>query len=120
MSNSVARSVKVVGAAVVAVLASVGIDAATYAATGDSLVLGRTNEADMPTTVRNTGTGPTLRLVSSDPATPNLYVSSRAKINKLNADLLDGVSSSAFMHGTGEVLSGTVDAHWPPAACTGC
>jgi len=90
-------------------LALVGVDAATYAATGDSLLLGRVNEADGLTTLRNTGTGATLRLVSSGPNRPNLDLSSAARIYNMNADLLDGMDASQLVHGGGEVRQGAND-----------
>jgi hypothetical protein len=76
-----------------------------YAATGGSLILGRQNTASRGTTLRSRG-GPTLALsnTAGKPAAsfnvqrgkPPFAVNSRTKVTGLNADLLDGIDSSAF------------------------
>lgn len=68
------------------------------AATGHAVILGRSNSADLPTAISNvdSGTGPALKLHTATSAIPNLTVSNTAKITRLNADLLDGLSSASF------------------------
>lgn len=73
-----------------AALLVVGFDYTTYAVTGDSLLLGRTNHADGVTTLARHGSGAALSLQSSGHKSPSLRVSSSARVPRLNADLLDG------------------------------
>ncbi len=77
-----------------AALLVVGLDYTTYAVTGSSLLLGRTNHADSPTTIVRHGTGVALSLKSSGHGFPSLRVSSSARVPRLNSDLLDGHSAS--------------------------
>jgi hypothetical protein len=86
-SALVKRSAVAIAAAGVLVL---GTDAATFGATGNSLILGHFNTAAKPTTLTNTGSGPALRLRSSRSLSPALAVNNDAKILHLNADQLDG------------------------------
>ncbi|MGC4112519.1 MAG: hypothetical protein QM747_19270 [Nocardioides sp.] len=72
-----------------AALLVVGLDYATYAVTGDSLLLGRANHSSSVTTLTRQGGGPALSLTSSG-TSPSLRVSSSARVARLNADLLDG------------------------------
>ena len=67
-----------------------GADYATYAATGDSVILGRTNHASGSTEIVKRGTGPALRAEHGGTAGPSFAVSSAAKVPNLNADRLDG------------------------------
>jgi hypothetical protein len=75
---------------------------------GDPLLLSRVNQAG-PMTVLKTNGG--LRILAKNPKRPPLMVytpdsmppldvSSTAKIDNLNADLLDGLDSSAFVQGS--------------------
>jgi hypothetical protein len=76
-----------------------------YAATGGGLILGHTNSASRGTALRSKG-GPTLALTNNGgkPAAsfsvlrgkPPFAVNSSTKVKGLNADLLDGIDSSAF------------------------
>jgi hypothetical protein len=70
------------------------------AATGGGFVLGRSNYESSPSSLSNTAAtgGPALRLHTAKSSTPNFAVSNSTKIPHLNADLLDGLSSSAFQH----------------------
>jgi len=77
-----------------AALLVVGLDYTTYAVTGGSLLLGRTNHAGSPTTIVRHGTGVALSLESSGHGFPSLRVSSSARVPRLNSDLLDGRSAS--------------------------
>ncbi len=91
MRVTVSTAVATVSAAALLV---VGFDYTTYAITGDSLLLGRTNHAGRPTTIVRHGPGVALSLQSSGQSHPSLRVSSRARVPRLNADLLDGSSAS--------------------------
>ncbi len=65
------------------------------AATGAALILGRSNTADRPTTLTNTGDGPALRLrAQSGP--PFSVAGNDGRVHDLNADWLDGRNSRAF------------------------
>jgi hypothetical protein len=79
----------------IAALAVVGVDAGTYAGTGDSLILGKLNKAGKTTHVTSTGKGPALSLHAKGNR-PALAVDSKSKIRRLNADRLDGVDSAAY------------------------
>lgn len=78
-----------------AALLVLGFDYATFAATGDSLLLGRANSAGKTTTLQNTGSGPALSLKNKASAPP-LVVSSSKRVVRLNADQLDGLDSTAL------------------------
>jgi hypothetical protein len=85
----------------IATLASAGLlvvaaDYVSFAATGDSFVLGRFNTAKAPTTLTNQGDGPVLRLNSSGKGNPPLAVNSSRKVLHLNADALDGLDAKAL------------------------
>ncbi|MDP3968001.1 MAG: hypothetical protein Q8Q02_06940 [Nocardioides sp.] len=82
--------IKGVALAVVLVLA---IDYASFAATGQSLVLGKLNKANQVTTIARTNGGPALSLVTK-PGSPPFKVNRPIKVAKLNADRLDGLHSS--------------------------
>ena len=71
-----------------------GADVSSYAATGDSLILGRINHAGRTTTLSTHGDAPALRLKTSDG--PPLAVSSSAKVAHLNADKVDGRNAAAL------------------------
>jgi hypothetical protein len=74
----------------------VAADYVSFAATGDSFVLGRFNTAKTPTTLTNQGDGPALRLNSSGKANPPLAVNSNRKVLHLNADTVDGLDAKAL------------------------
>ncbi|WP_193612387.1 hypothetical protein [Nocardioides lijunqiniae] len=76
-----------------AVLLVLGFDYVTFAATGSSLVLGKTNTAGKTTQVTNKGAGPALSL-RTRPNAPPLKVTSSKKVARLNADALDGLDAS--------------------------
>ena len=77
-----------------AALLVVGVDYTTYAATGDSLILGRKNTTHKPTQLVRRSAGPALTLKSTGNARPSLRVSSTARVPRLNADRLDGLHAS--------------------------
>jgi hypothetical protein len=67
------------------------------AATGGSLILGRSNSAAASTSIRNTGTGPALTLGTAKTTTVPFSVgSNQTKVPYLNADKLDGLDSTAL------------------------
>ncbi|HET9998531.1 MAG TPA: hypothetical protein VFQ17_13525 [Nocardioides sp.] len=63
------------------------LDWAAAAATGQSLVLGKWNQAGQTTTIKNVGNGPALDIRAKGPA---LEVHNTKRIKHLNADKLDG------------------------------
>jgi hypothetical protein len=65
------------------------------AATGGSFILGKSNSADAVSTLTNS-TGPALSLRAPSGSAP-LRVNRTVKVANLNADLLDGRDSSAFV-----------------------
>ena len=85
------------------VLAVIGLvltyDYASFAATGDSLILGKVNKAGATTTLANTGSGPALSLVGK-PGSPVLKVSNSKRITRLNADSVDGLSGASMANNT--------------------
>jgi hypothetical protein len=75
----------------------VGVDYATFAATGDSLILGHLNQANATTVLTKHGPGPALKLNSAGPGSPALAVNSKHKVPKLNADMVDGKHAKALL-----------------------
>ena len=80
-----------------------GFDLATYAATGDSLILGRVNKTAATTTVTNTGRGPVLDL-NGGKLYPPLKVNSKKKVANLNADTVDGFDASVLEPGLTRIV----------------
>ena len=106
MSNGTWRKVAAVLAG--CALVAVGTDAVTYAATGDSLILGKINKSGGTTTVTNTGRGPVLSL-NGGKLYPPLKVNSKKKVANFNADLLDGKDSKALEPGITRLWMGAED-----------
>lgn len=75
----------------------VTIDAASFAATGSGLVLGRANTASAPTTITNDGAGPALRLTTSSSASAPFATNATGKVLNLHADKLDGMDAAALV-----------------------
>jgi hypothetical protein len=75
------------------------------AAAEHSLILGDTNGANATTGLKNTGTGPVLKLTGPRSAAP-LAVNSGKKVANLNADKLDNLDSAALALRSGR--TGTV------------
>jgi hypothetical protein len=67
----------------------------SYAANGGPLLLGKGNSATKTTKLKTTGNGAALSLKSKKTAAP-LKVSNSTKVAKLNADLVDGLDSTAL------------------------
>ena len=67
------------------------LDWAASAATGRATILGRWNQADHATTIKNTKSGPALDLRATKG--PPLKVNNDKRVAKLNADKVDGLSA---------------------------
>lgn len=74
---------------------------------GDAVLQGRVNTVNQRTTIRGESAGSTLRLINSragaaglsvvvEPGSPPLRVTSKKKVENLNADLLDGRNAAYF------------------------
>lgn len=83
------RAKTVAAVAAISAVAVVGLDAGTYASTGDSLIIGKFNKAGKTTHLKSTGKGPALALHARGKR-PALKVDSEARVRKLNADRVDG------------------------------
>ncbi|HUR02514.1 MAG TPA: hypothetical protein VM347_08240 [Nonomuraea sp.] len=82
-------------ATVVAYVAlSLALSGTAYAATGGTFVLGRSNAASSPTGL--TSSAGTPLVLNAKTGYAPLAVNSTTKVNRLNADLLDGVDSAAL------------------------
>jgi hypothetical protein len=92
-----------------AALLAAGAGTLSYAAGGPGLSFRRANHHTV--TVKNTGKGPALALVSKKKF-PALAVSNSKLVKKLNADVLDGLDSSALAPVTNRLTFGAVGA--PP------
>jgi len=73
-----------------------GIDATTYAATGDSLLLGQINQATRATVIERTQPGPVLRLTTRSSADAPFSTNATGRVARLNADRVDGKDASAL------------------------
>ena len=112
----------------VALLAlTVALGSAGYSATGGSFLLGLSNSATTTTTLAAPVAGPALRVTNTSTATgstgitittgtsrPPLAINSSVKVVRLNADLLDGLDSTAFARSTSEGWHYVGDAGEPP------
>lgn len=65
----------------------------TYAANGGSFILGHTNTESRTSVLSTSGSHAALSLKTQSSQTPPLAVSNSTKVARLNADLLDGLSS---------------------------
>jgi hypothetical protein len=84
------------------------LDWAAAAATGQSMVLGKWNQADQPTTLKNTKSGPALDLRAKG---ATLAVGNSKRIKDLNADQLDGMSSKDFKTNRNTIYQWSVASH---------
>jgi hypothetical protein len=99
-------------------IGAAGADASAYAATGNSLILGRVNHADRATVMVTGNDAPALGLQTG--SGPPMVVSSRAKVPRLNADRVDGRDASALGVTTREyVLSSVTPAQFHDQALPG-
>ncbi len=83
----------VFGAVTILVLAGNTIALAT---TGHSFILGKSNSANKVTTLTRTTAGSALKLGTKSSSDAPLQVNGHGKVANLNADLLDGLDSSAL------------------------
>ncbi len=83
----------VIGAVTVLVLAA---NTVALAATGHGFILGKSNSANKETTLSRTTSGSVLSLHSKSASNAPLTVNGRGKVTNLNADLLDGLDSTAI------------------------
>lgn len=89
---------RVLAVLLAAAVLMLGANVATYAGTGKSLLLGRTNKATKTTKLASTH-GPALSLTTRGGAPP-LAVTSRARVGRLNADMVDGYHATSLMTAT--------------------
>lgn len=89
-----------------------------YAATGGNFVLGHSNHASTTTSLKNSGSGPALKLGSGKTTAP-LAVSNGTKVKHLNADSLDGLSSGAFARKTTSLTAEATSPDNAPAVTLG-
>ena len=107
-----------------AALAGTGIggvfNLGTTNATNASTVLAGSTIGQQLRVVNNasTGTGTTGIGIHTAPNEPPLAVSSTTKVNNLNADLLDGQTSAAFVAGGGRIVSARLTETIPGANAT--
>jgi hypothetical protein len=83
----------VIGAVTILVLAA---NSAVYAATGGKFILGKTNKANKVSTLKRTTSGSALNLVTKSSGNAPMTVNGRGKVGNLNADLVDGLDSTAL------------------------
>jgi hypothetical protein len=83
----------VIGAVTILVLAA---NSAVYAATGGKFILGHTNKASKVSTLKRTHSGVALNLVTKSSSNPPLATNGKGKVTNLNADMVDGLDSSAL------------------------
>ena len=84
----------VIGSVVAGAALVVGVGGVGYAATGGNFILGGSNSASRTSTLTSTA-GSALSLKAPSTSAP-LAVSNSVKVGRLNADLVDGLDSSAF------------------------
>ena len=87
----------VLGAATILVLAGNTI---VMAATGNSLLLGKSNSANANTSITRTTSGSVLKLQSKYSSNAPLTVNGRGRVTNLNADKLDGYNSTSLRNRT--------------------
>jgi hypothetical protein len=84
----------IAGSVIAGAALAVGIGGAGYAATGGNFILGGSNSASQVSKLTNAN-GTALSLVAKT-GTPALQVNTPTKVANLNADMVDGLSSSSF------------------------
>jgi hypothetical protein len=84
------------------------LDWAAAAATGQSMVLGKWNQADQPTTLKNTKSGPALDLRAKG---ATLAVGNSKRIKNLNADELDSMSGKDYKTNRNTIYQWAVASH---------
>jgi hypothetical protein len=81
---------------IVAALLVMGVDYASYAATGDSFILGQLNKAGTATTLERTTNGAALKLMTNNNGAAPIITNGQGKVTNFNADKVDGKNASAF------------------------
>jgi len=94
MKHVLGRSITILCAVVALVL---GFDYATYATTGNSLILGAVNSTKHMTTLRNSGSGSVLNLQTSSVGAPPLTTNGKGLVANLNSQYLDGLNASQIV-----------------------
>jgi len=74
----------------------VSADYVAFAATGKSLLLGKTNSANKVTTVKRTTPGPAMKFQVKKPNTAPFATNGKKRVKNLNADRVDGRHGSAL------------------------
>lgn len=83
-----------VSALTIGFLLVMSIDYMAYAATGRSMILGKSNKANKVTTVIRTNSGPAMQFKVKNGTGAPIKVNSKGRIGKLNADMVDGKHAS--------------------------
>jgi hypothetical protein len=89
-----------------------GANIATYAATGNSLLLGHSNTAGNTTSLKNTGRGSALSLNTAKSAAP-FIVNSSKMVKNLNANTVGGKTAAQLNPATLTYRYGTVGTAYP-------
>ena len=95
------RKRTILAASAILAVGMIAVPTSANAANGGSWLLGRTNSESATTTVSNSAKSPALSLVTPSGVAP-LKVNRTTRVDNLNADLLDGVSSGSFLRTTGK------------------
>jgi hypothetical protein len=90
-----------------------------YAATGGTLILGHTNQANATTTVQNTGSGPAVKFSTANSSTAPFSVGNTTKVVNLNADQVDGMSASKFEPVANKISASNTSANTTAAGSAG-
>jgi hypothetical protein len=94
VNHHVTRIFAAIGTATVLV---VGFDAATYAATGSSLILGKANTAGATTTITNTGAGAALTLNTKSSVSAPIVTNGKGLVKNLNAEKVGGNTATSLI-----------------------
>ncbi|KRA38943.1 MULTISPECIES: hypothetical protein [unclassified Nocardioides] len=85
----------------VALMLVVAVDYTSFAATGSSFVLGKSNSAGATTKLTRTTSGSVLTLISKSSANAPFAVNGKGRVTNLNADKVDGLDSTQLRGQTG-------------------
>lgn len=94
MKQNITRVFAAIGAASVLVL---GFDAATYAATGSSLILGKANSAGATTAITNTGAGAAVALNVKSSLSAPITTNGKGLVKNLNAEKVGGNTAASLI-----------------------
>ncbi len=84
----------VVSAAVIALMLVVSVDYLAFAATGKSMILGKSNKANKATKLTRTTSGPAMQFNVKNGKGAPIKVNSKGRVGKLNADMVDSKHAS--------------------------